>query len=152
MFIHCSRGRCRLATAFGNRTLDFISVTKVCVSPVIISCVLFTSNVPRATQVQVTSVSSLLKYSTGEIISSSCKCSILLSLFLRLKNNGISKIFESSHGYSDGDHERDFVYVGDCVKVNLWFLKKPKKSGLFNVGTGCAASFNQVCQEIINYV
>ena len=74
------------------------------------------------------------------------------SFFHQIKNNGISKIFESSHGYSDGDHERDFVYVGDCVKVNLWFLKKPKKSGLFNVGTGCAASFNQVCQEIINYV
>ena len=38
------------------------------------------------------------------------------------------------------------------VKVNLWFLKKPKKSGIFNVGTGCAVSFNQLCQEIINYV
>ena len=74
------------------------------------------------------------------------------SFFHQIKNNGISKIFESSHGYSDGDHERDFVYVGDCVKVNLWFLKKPKKSGIFNVGTGCAVSFNQLCQEIINYV
>ena len=74
------------------------------------------------------------------------------SFFHQIENTGIAKIFEGSHGYADGDHERDFIYVGDCVKVNLWFLKNSEKSGIFNVGTGSAASFNQVCKEIINCV
>ena len=41
----------------------------------------------------------------------------------------------------DGEQQRDFVYVGDCVEVVLWLLDHPAVNGLFNVGSGQARSF-----------
>lgn len=41
----------------------------------------------------------------------------------------------------DGGQLRDFIWVGDIVKVMLWFLDHPKIGGLFNVGTGKARNF-----------
>ena len=49
-------------------------------------------------------------------------------------------------GYGDGEQRRDFVSVEDVVKVNLWFLDHPEVSGIFNVGTGRAQSFNDVAR------
>jgi ADP-L-glycero-D-manno-heptose 6-epimerase len=45
---------------------------------------------------------------------------------------------------------RDFVYVGDVVAVNLWFLEHPEASGLFNLGTGRAQPFNDVAVATVN--
>lgn len=45
---------------------------------------------------------------------------------------------------ADGQQQRDFVYVGDCVAVVLWLLVHAEISGLFNVGTGHARSFADV--------
>ncbi len=45
---------------------------------------------------------------------------------------------------------RDFVYVGDVVAVNLWFLEHPEVSGLFNLGTGRAQPFNDVAVATVN--
>ena len=39
---------------------------------------------------------------------------------------------------------RDFIWVGDCIKVMLWLLEHPSISGLFNVGTGRAQSFEEL--------
>src|SRR6202012_5815212 len=43
--------------------------------------------------------------------------------------------------YEDGGQMRDFVWVGDCVKVMLWLLEHPKVNGLYNLGSGKARSF-----------
>jgi len=59
------------------------------------------------------------------------------------------KVFGASHGYEAGEHLRDFVYVDDCVSVNLWFSENPQSSGIFNVGTGRASSFNEVATNAI---
>ena len=61
------------------------------------------------------------------------------------------KLFEGTDGYENGEQRRDFVYVEDCTNVNLWFMKNPEKSGIFNVGTGISRSFNDVANEIINW-
>jgi ADP-L-glycero-D-manno-heptose 6-epimerase len=58
------------------------------------------------------------------------------------------RLFTGSGGYGDG--ERDFVSVEDCVKVNLFFLDNPGNSGIFNVGTGAAQSFNDVALATVN--
>jgi ADP-L-glycero-D-manno-heptose 6-epimerase len=42
---------------------------------------------------------------------------------------------------------RDFVYVGDCYDVIMWFAKKRHK-GVFNVGTGTATSFYDVASMV----
>jgi len=58
--------------------------------------------------------------------------------------------FVGSGGYADGEQRRDFVSVEDVVKVNLHFLDHPELSGIFNVGTGRAQSFNDVALATIN--
>ena len=47
----------------------------------------------------------------------------LLSICIINKDNEEIKLFEGSDGYDDGEQRRDFIYVEDVVKVNLWFLK-----------------------------
>jgi len=46
--------------------------------------------------------------------------------------------------YPDGGQVRDFVYVGDCVRVMLWLMKNRHVSGLFNVGTGRGQTFQEL--------
>jgi len=58
--------------------------------------------------------------------------------------------FVGSGGYADGEQRRDFVSVEDVVEVNLHFLDHPALSGIFNVGTGRAQSFNDVAVAVIN--
>lgn len=64
--------------------------------------------------------------------------------------NGKVKLFEGSGGYGDGEQLRDFVAVEDVAKVNLFFLENPDLSGIFNVGTGRAQSFNDVARATVN--
>jgi ADP-L-glycero-D-manno-heptose 6-epimerase len=70
--------------------------------------------------------------------------------FNQLRDKGEVSLFEGSHGYTAGEQRRDFVYVGDVVKTNLWFLDHPEKSGIFNLGTGRAQSFNDVAVATVN--
>lgn len=53
--------------------------------------------------------------------------SVAFHLMNQLENNGIVKLFSSYGGYGDGAHERDFIFIDDVVKVNLWFYKNPEK-------------------------
>src|SRR5690606_25267437 len=45
----------------------------------------------------------------------------------------------------------DFVHVEDVVRVNLWLLDNRAVSGVFNVGTGQSASFNDVARAVIRW-
>ncbi|WP_126445301.1 ADP-glyceromanno-heptose 6-epimerase [Sulfuricystis multivorans] len=60
------------------------------------------------------------------------------------------KLFEGCDGYGNGEQRRDFVYVEDVVKVNLFFLDHPGKSGIFNLGTGQAQPFNDIAFATVN--
>jgi ADP-L-glycero-D-manno-heptose 6-epimerase len=51
-------------------------------------------------------------------------------------------------GYADGGQMRDFVWVGDCVAVVQWLLANPDVSGLFNMGTGQARSFDDLARAV----
>jgi ADP-L-glycero-D-manno-heptose 6-epimerase len=51
-------------------------------------------------------------------------------------------------GVPDGGQKRDFVYVGDCVDVVLWLQDRADVSGLFNLGTGQARSFEDLARAI----
>ena len=63
--------------------------------------------------------------------------------------DGRVKLFEGWAGYGDGMQQRDFVSVEDVVKVNLHFLDKGT-SGIFNLGTGRAQTFNDVATAVVN--
>jgi len=76
--------------------------------------------------------------------------SVAFHHFNQFRADGKVKLFEGSHGYADGEQRRDFVFVGDVAKVNLWFLDHPEKSGIFNLGSGRAQSFNDVAVAAVN--
>ncbi|MBK7563163.1 MAG: ADP-glyceromanno-heptose 6-epimerase [Propionivibrio sp.] len=60
------------------------------------------------------------------------------------------RLFEGCNGFANGEQKRDFVFVGDVAAVNLYFLDHPEESGIFNVGTGRAQSFNELAAANVN--
>ena len=61
------------------------------------------------------------------------------------------RLFEGCDGYGNGEQSRDFIYIGDVVDVNLWFLDNPDKSGIVNLGTGRSQSFKDVATAVIGW-
>ena len=78
--------------------------------------------------------------------------SVAFHFYNQYQAEGRVKLFEGSAGYAAGEQLRDFVSVEDVVRVNLFFLDHPRTSGIFNVGTGRAESFNEVARATINAV
>lgn len=70
--------------------------------------------------------------------------------FHQYRQTGKVKLFEGCDGYGNGEQRRDFVSVEDVVKVNLHFLLNPQTSGIFNLGTGHAQSFNELAAATVN--
>jgi ADP-L-glycero-D-manno-heptose 6-epimerase len=68
----------------------------------------------------------------------------------QIAETGKVRLFAGSHGYGDGEHRRDFVHVGDIVKLNLWAFDNAV-SGIFNAGTGADRSFNDVANAVIKW-
>jgi ADP-L-glycero-D-manno-heptose 6-epimerase len=75
--------------------------------------------------------------------------SVAFHLHGQVAATGHARLFEGSGGYSAGEQRRDFIHVGDVVDVNLWFFERRKVSGVFNVGTGSSATFNDVANAVI---
>lgn len=76
--------------------------------------------------------------------------SVAFQHFSQFRAENKVRLFEGSHGLSNGEQKRDFVYIDDVISANMWFLKHPEKSGIFNIGTGQAQSFNDVAVAVIN--
>ena len=66
------------------------------------------------------------------------------------QSHGKVRLFEGTGGYANGEQRRDFVSVEDVASVNLHFLANPERSGIFNVGSGRAQSFNDVAVATVN--
>jgi len=77
--------------------------------------------------------------------------SVAYHLNTQLMGQGKVRLFAGCDGYADGEQRRDFVYVGDTVAVKLWLLENPRVSGIFNVGSGRAQSFNDVARAVIQW-
>ena len=78
--------------------------------------------------------------------------SVAKHFFDQYRSQGRVELFEGSGGYANGEQRRDFVHVDDVVKANLWFLDHPRLSGIFNCGTGRAATFNAMAVAVVNAV
>jgi ADP-L-glycero-D-manno-heptose 6-epimerase len=75
--------------------------------------------------------------------------SVAFHHFNQYQASGKVKLFEGHDGYGNGEQRRDFVYVGDVVKVNMAFLES-RTSGIFNLGTGRAQTFNELAAATVN--
>ena len=77
--------------------------------------------------------------------------SVIFHSYNQIKKNGFVKLFKSHKpAFKDGEQLRDFIYVKDVLKICFWFLEcwdnDPETfiSGIYNVGTGGAGSFNDL--------
>ena len=62
--------------------------------------------------------------------------SVVWHAYQQIQETGQLKLFRSyREDYADGEQRRDFIYVGDIVRIQR------KHSGLYNAGTGQARSF-----------
>ena len=69
--------------------------------------------------------------------------------FNQFRADGAVRLFEGSHGYAQSEQRRDFIHVDDVVAANLHFWDRPV-SGVYNLGTGRAQSFNDVGLAVVN--
>ncbi len=76
--------------------------------------------------------------------------SVIFHSFTQIQKNGFVNLFKShKEGYKDGEQLRDFIYVKDVIRICFWFLQKWQNeeaftSGIYNVGTGKARTFNDL--------
>jgi ADP-L-glycero-D-manno-heptose 6-epimerase len=73
--------------------------------------------------------------------------SVIFHAYNQIKDKGKVRLFRSHNSfYKDGEQLRDFVYVKDVMDV-IWFLYKRKPaSGIYNLGSGQARSFNDLAK------
>lgn len=71
--------------------------------------------------------------------------SVIFHSVNQIKASGLVKLFKSHRpDFQDGQQLRDFIYVKDLLKVAVWLMEKQPKSGLYNLGTGIARSFEDL--------
>lgn len=75
--------------------------------------------------------------------------SVAFHHFNQYRSEGKVRLFAGVDGYANGEQKRDFVHVGDVVKVNMAFLENGV-SGIYNLGTGRAQSFNELAAATVN--
>jgi ADP-L-glycero-D-manno-heptose 6-epimerase len=75
----------------------------------------------------------------------------------QLKETGVIRMFEGSGGYGNGEQRRDFVYVGDLARINMFFAgllsdqKGPQNvQAVVNAGTGEARTFKAVAEALMS--
>lgn len=77
--------------------------------------------------------------------------SMVFQMFNQFKAEGKVKLFDAYGDYGPGEQTRDFVYVNDVFKVNLFFWQHPELKGIYNCGTGHAHTFNTLAQGVLKY-
>jgi ADP-L-glycero-D-manno-heptose 6-epimerase len=80
--------------------------------------------------------------------------SVVFHAYNQIREHGFVTLFRSHRpDFKDGEQLRDFIYVKDVVSVLLFMMNARPASGIYNLGSGNAHSFNalvkatfQACQ------
>ncbi|GGG89902.1 ADP-glyceromanno-heptose 6-epimerase [Silvibacterium dinghuense] len=79
----------------------------------------------------------------------------------QILETGRVRLFEGSGGYGNGEQRRDFVYVRDLARLNLFFAQTSALErgtageeriyqGVVNAGSGQARTFNEVARALMS--
>ena len=75
--------------------------------------------------------------------------SVMFHTYNQIKETGQMKLFKShKDNCLDGEQQRDFVFIDDIVDVCVNFMDKKSESGIYNVGTGKARSYNDIAKTV----
>ncbi len=86
--------------------------------------------------------------------------SVLHHFTRQMRETGKVRLFAGSGGYADGEQRRDFVYVRDLARLNMFFAEigpyapargsaSRRYQGVANAGSGRARSFNEVARVLM---
>jgi len=77
--------------------------------------------------------------------------SVVYHAYNQIIKNGKLNLFKShKEEIEDGEQARDFVYVKDVAKVIMFLMENKSKSGIYNLGTGKARTFNDLAKAIFS--
>lgn len=97
----------------------------------------------RATGLKFFNVFGPNEYHKGEMMSVICK------RFKDVRDKGVIRLFKSyKSNVGDGEQKRDFVYVKDCIEIMWYLFKHPDITGIYNLGTGVARSWNDLARAM----
>ena len=75
--------------------------------------------------------------------------SMFYKSFEQIESTGKVKLFKSyRENYKNGEQKRDFIYVKDCVEVIYKMINDRKFTGIYNLGTGVARSWNDLANSV----
>jgi ADP-L-glycero-D-manno-heptose 6-epimerase len=75
--------------------------------------------------------------------------SVIFHAFNQIQEEGKVKLFQSHRpDYKDGEQKRDFIYVKDLCDVCIYLMHHRKNSGIYNLGTGEARTWNDLVAAI----
>jgi ADP-L-glycero-D-manno-heptose 6-epimerase len=75
--------------------------------------------------------------------------SLVNKSYAQVMLTGAIRLFKSYRpDYGDGEQKRDFLYVKDAVAMTLHLAMHPTASGLFNLGSGEAHTWNELARAI----
>ncbi len=74
--------------------------------------------------------------------------SVIFHSFNQIEKGGLVKLFKSHRtDFKDGQQLRDFIYVKDILSVCVWLMEKKHDSGIYNLGTGIARTFEDLVKS-----
>jgi len=75
--------------------------------------------------------------------------SMVYHTFNQVMSSGKVKLFKSHRkDYAHGEQLRDFIFIDDIIDVCTYMMKEKPTSGIYNVGTGKARSFNDLAKAV----
>jgi len=75
--------------------------------------------------------------------------SVVCKAFKQVRDEGKMRLFRSyNKDYDDGEQKRDFIYIKDAVEIMYYLFKNPQITGIYNLGTGKARSWNDLAKAM----
>jgi ADP-L-glycero-D-manno-heptose 6-epimerase len=77
--------------------------------------------------------------------------SLVIKAYEQIASTGAVRLFRSHRDdYADGEQRRDFIYIKDAVDMTLHFFDNRGATGIFNIGSGRASSWNELAVAIFS--
>lgn len=75
--------------------------------------------------------------------------SVAAQIWPKVREGQPVQLFKSyREGVPDGGQKRDFVYVRDAADVTAWLFRNPEVSGIYNLGSGRARTFEDMARQV----
>lgn len=75
--------------------------------------------------------------------------SIVYHAYEQIRTTGKLQLFKSHNkNYKNGEQKRDFIHVNDVIHAMLYLYENDVVSGIYNVGTGKATTYNSLAKQV----